>query len=93
MRVISNRTLIAFSKLQPASAKPLQAWRQAIMSSAFYGYADLKATFNTVDRAGDFYIFDIGGNKCRVVAAIHFNRQILYVRQVLMHAEYDRWKP
>jgi len=46
----------------------------------------------------DFYLnmrlFNIGGNKFRLIDAIHFNRQKLYIRDVLTHAEYDkeRWK-
>jgi mRNA interferase HigB len=38
-------------------------------------------------------VFDIGGNKYRLVAAVHFDRQMLYVRHVFTHAEYDRWSP
>jgi len=37
-------------------------------------------------------VFNIGGNKVRLVAAIHFNRNKLYVRHVLSHAEYDKGK-
>jgi len=39
-------------------------------------------------------VFNIGGNKYRLVAVIHFNAQKLFIRQVLTHAEYDRgdWK-
>jgi mRNA interferase HigB len=42
----------------------------------------------------DFYVFNIGGNKYRLIAAIHFNTQRLFVRQILTHPEYDteRWK-
>ena len=42
----------------------------------------------------DFYVFNIGGNKFRLVAAIHFNTQRLFVRHILTHAEYntERWK-
>ena len=42
----------------------------------------------------DFYVFNIGGNKYRLVVAIHFNTQMLFVRHVLTHAEYDtgKWK-
>jgi mRNA interferase HigB len=93
VRVISNRKLLEFSGIHETAAKPLQAWRLAILNGTFSSHAHLKTTFNTVDKAGNFYIFDIGGNKYRVVAAIHFNRQILYVRHVMTHAEYDRWKP
>jgi len=37
----------------------------------------------------DPYVFDIGRNKYRLIAAIHFNTQMLFVRHVLTHAEYD----
>ncbi|MDA8351108.1 MAG: type II toxin-antitoxin system HigB family toxin, partial [Pseudomonadota bacterium] len=41
-----------------------------------------------------FTVFNIGGNKCRLIAVIHCNRRKVYIRQVLTHAEYDRdkWK-
>lgn len=91
MRVISNKALVDFAKAHRAAGKPLQAWRKVIESGAFANYARLKAIMNATDRVGDFYVFDIGGNKFRVIAAIHFNRQMLFVRHVLTHAEYDRW--
>ena len=41
-----------------------------------------------------FYFFNLGGNKYRLIAAIHFNTQMLFVRRILTHSEYDteRWK-
>jgi mRNA interferase HigB len=56
-------------------------------------FADLKLTFNTVDKVRDFYVFDIGGNKYRLITAIHFNRQMVFIRHVFTHKEYDKWKP
>ena len=43
---------------------------------------------------GDFYVFNVAGNKYRLIAAIHFNWQMLFIRYILAHAEYDRggWK-
>jgi len=38
-----------------------------------------------------YTVFDVGGNRFRIVAAIHYNRQSLFVRHVLTHAEYDLW--
>lgn len=93
MRVISNRTLLRFSADHRDAAQPLQAWRKAVESGRFSNFADLKACFNSADRVGTYYEFDIGGNKFRVVAAIHFNRQMLFVRHVFTHRQYDRWKP
>jgi mRNA interferase HigB len=53
----------------------------------------LKRAFNATDKAGEYYVFDIGGNKYRLIAAIHFNTQKLFVREVLTHKEYNKWKP
>ena len=93
MRVISNRPLLEFSAAHPDAAEPLQAWRKALESRAFAHFAELKNTFGSVDKAGDFHIFNIGGNKWRVVAFIHFPAQICYVKHVYTHQQYDRWKP
>jgi mRNA interferase HigB len=41
---------------------------------------------------GEFVVFNIGGNKYRLIAAVHFNRRKVYVRHVLTHAEYDKGK-
>jgi mRNA interferase HigB len=89
--VISNKALVDFAKAHRAAGKPLQAWRKIVESGAFANFAQLKAIMNATDRVGDFYVFDIGGNKFRVIAAIHFNRQMLFVRHVFTHAEYDQW--
>ena len=45
-------------------------------------------------RVDDGMVFNIGGNKYRLVASVHFNRGKVYIRHVLTHAEYDRggWK-
>lgn len=94
MRVISDSALVAFASNHPAAGMPLQAWRRVVESrvhSSFF--ADLKATFNTVDRVGSFHVFNIGGHKFRIVAAIHFDKQRLYVRHVFTHKEFDSWKP
>jgi mRNA interferase HigB len=93
MRIISNRTLLRFSADHKDAGAPLQAWRKAVESVRFDSFADLRTTFNSVDRVGQYYVFDIGGNKYRVIAAIHFNRQMLFVRHVFTHRQYDRWKP
>ena len=93
MRVISNSALVAFAARRPAAETPLQVWRRIVESRGFAGFSDIKRTFNAVDRVGKFYVFDIGGNKYRIVAAIHFDKQRLYVRHVFTHKEYDSWTP
>lgn len=93
MRLISNKALRDFASRHQAADRPLQAWRKLVESNFFGGYADLKRVFNSVDKAGSYFVFDIAGNSYRLIAAIHFNTQTLYVRAVLTHAEYNDWRP
>lgn len=96
VRVVSNKALIDFSAQHAGSGQPLQLWREIIETSTFKTFADLRTTsntFNTIDKVGDLFVFNIGGNKFCLVAAIHFDRQMLFVRHVLTHAQYDRWRP
>ncbi|HZV67127.1 MAG TPA: type II toxin-antitoxin system HigB family toxin [Telluria sp.] len=79
--------------MHPDAAIPLQAWRKIVESRPLLSFADLKSMFNATDKVGDFYVFDISGNKYRIVTSIHFNHQKLYVRYVLTHKEYDKWTP
>ncbi len=93
MRVISNKVLTQFAAIHRGAQAPLQAWRKLVESGTFSNHADLKSAFNSTDRVGDFYVFDLGGNKFRVIASIHFNRQMLFIRHVFTHREYDKWTP
>lgn len=91
--MISKKVLTQFAAAHREADAPLQAWRKIVQTGTFANYADLKRAFNATDKVGDFYVFDIGGNKYRVISAIHFNRQTLFIRHVFTHQEYDRWKP
>lgn len=93
MRVISNKALVHFSLIHPAAEEPLQVWRKLIEAREFSRFADFRAVFNTVDMVGEFLVFNIGGNKFRIIALVQFGQQRLFVRHVLTHKEYDLWKP
>jgi mRNA interferase HigB len=60
----------------------------------FSNFAELRTVFPTADRVGKLTVFNIGGNKVRLIAAIHYNRKRVYIRAVLTHDEYNegRWK-
>ena len=66
-----------------------------IEKNRFANWSDLKASLNSVDRVGDLVVFDVGGNKYRLIAYIRFEKQIVYIKAVLTHQEYDQgaWKP
>jgi mRNA interferase HigB len=93
MRLISNKALVEFATKHPEAGVPLQMWRRTIEAGTFGNFAELRQAFNATDKVGNYYVFDIGGNKFRLIAAIHFNTQTLYVRHVFTHQEYNKWKP
>ena len=94
MKIISNSALRAFAAQHPQAQGPLQGWRRVIEKNRFDTWAALKAAFNTVDKVGDLVVFNVGGNKYRLIAHLRFEKQIVYIKAVLTHTEYDRggWK-
>lgn len=94
MKIISHSAIRAFSADHPQSEAPLQGWRRVIEKNRFAHWAELKATFNTVDKVGEWAVFDIGGNKYRLIAYIRFEKQIVYIKAILTHRDYDKgaWK-
>jgi len=94
VKIISNSALRAFAVQHPQAQGPLQGWRRVIEKNRFDTWAALKAAFNTVDKVGDLVVFNVGGNKYRLIAHIRFEKQIVYIKAVLTHTEYDRgaWK-
>jgi mRNA interferase HigB len=91
MRVISRKALRDFWEIWPDAQTPLVAWFRIVEIGRFEDFNALKATFGSVDYVAPFTVFDIGGNKFRIIAAIHYNRQKLYIRRVYTHTEYDAW--
>ena len=90
MHVISKRALREFWDRYPDSQTPLRRWFKLITKNSFASFTELRAVFPSVDLVGDLTVFNIGGNKYRLITAIHFNRGKVYVRRVLTHEEYDR---
>ena len=94
MHVISRKALTQFWERYPDSRNPLSRWFKIVQSSDFASFNELRETFPSADQVGDLTVFNIGGNKYRLIASIHFNRGKVYVWHVMTHAEYDRgaWK-
>ncbi len=92
MHVISRKALREFWEKHPDSESPLSRWFKAVKSSDFSNFNDLRSAFPSADKVDDLIVFDIGGNKYRLIASAHFNRGKVYVRHVLTHSEYDRGK-
>jgi len=94
MRVIAKRPLVQFWTRHPEAETPLRNWLTICRTTEFENFGQLKQTFRRVDKVGKFVVFDVGGNKFRLIVVVHFNRRRIYVRAVLTHEEYDQdhWK-
>lgn len=94
MHVIAKPALVEFWTVHPDAENPLRAWYRAMESEVFADFNDLRATFASADYVDGLTIFDIGGNRYRLIASVHYNRRKVFIRAVLTHAEYDRgnWK-
>jgi mRNA interferase HigB len=95
MHVISHKTIIDFSVKHPNSASALDAWYRQMKAGKFTNFVEIKSVFPATDLIGNnVFVFNIGGNTARLVAAIHFNRQMVFILAILTHAEYDKdkWK-
>jgi mRNA interferase HigB len=94
MHVIAKPALVEFWKGHPDPENPLRAWYRVMETEVFADFNDLRKTFASADYVGGLTVFNIGGNKYRLMASIHYNRRKVYIRAVLTHAQYDRgvWK-
>ena len=94
MHVIAKPMLVEFWMKHPDAQAPLEAWYRIMDSETFTDFNDLRGTFASADYVDGLTVFNIGGNKYRLIAAIHYNRCKVYVRAVLTHERYDRdgWK-
>jgi len=94
MHVVTRKRLNEFAKIHPDTKNALAQWYQLVKENEFTSFVELREMFPSADKVGKLTVFNIGGNKIRLIAAIHYNRQKIYIRAVLTHPEYDqgKWK-
>jgi len=99
MHILSWGRIRDFIALHPESHGPMRAWFDCLQARRYKDFTDLRTVFPSVDRVHlmsghERYVFNVAGNKYRVICSIHFNRAKVYVRFVLTHAAYAReaWK-
>ncbi len=91
MRIFTEQSLKEYSEKHPDVRTALQEWVTVVKRSEWRCFADVKATFNSVDNVGNqHYVFDIKGNNYRLVVVIKFTIKFVYVRFIGTHEEYDR---
>lgn len=93
MKLLKYKLLKDFYKKHPDAESPLNRWAEYVESCDWKTHADLKDAFPSADYVGnDRYVFNISGNKYRLVTVVVFFNGMLQVRFVGTHAEYDKIK-
>lgn len=94
MHVISRKKLKQATLRHQDLESALDAWYRIAKRSAWHSLADVKKTFSTADGVEKWTVFNIRGNKYRLITEINFRFRRIYIRHVLPHSEYDRekWK-
>lgn len=94
MHVITRKRLNEFAERHPETKTALAHWYRVMKTNVFESFPHLRTLFPSADRVGKLTVFNIGGNKVRLIAAIHYRRGKVYIRAVLTHQEYDEdaWK-
>jgi mRNA interferase HigB len=94
MHIITRKRLNDFTHEHPEARTALEHWYTHMKRHTFASLAEVRTMFPSADKVGKLTVFNVGGNRARLITAIHYNRRKVYIRAVLTHDEYDQntWK-
>ena len=94
MHIITRKRIQEFIAKHPDSKPSLENWYRIVKHAEYNSFSELRQHFGSADYVDGFVVFNIGGNKYRLIAAVHFNRKKIYIREILTHQDYDKdkWK-
>jgi len=93
MVVIAKKAINEFIENYPMSAKPMFEWYLKTKEADWTNFADIKKVFGATDSVGNgLYVFNIGGNKYRLIARIIFGARTVFIRFIGTHKDYDKVK-
>lgn len=94
MHVISRRKLREYCKEHADSYEALDDWYVTASKASWGNLTEVQAIYPKAEAVGYFTIFNIKGNKYRLIVSINYEKQVIYIKYILTHAEYDKdnWK-
>ncbi len=91
MRVIAKRTLRKFWEKHSTAKQPLLSWYKAVQTVNWQNNAEIKERFSTASIINATrVVFNIGGNNYRLICIVKFDKQIIFIRFIGTHKEYDK---
>lgn len=91
MRIIARKTLRDFWETHPDAEQPLRAWFHDAKVAAWTGPAHIRSVYATASfLANNRVVFNIHGNRYRLIVTINYDYRVVYIRFIGSHTEYDR---
>ena len=94
MHVISYRKIREFTQKYTSSRSVLDNWYKIASKANWSNLIEVQSVFPSAEAVGNFTIFNIKGNKYRLIVSIDYEHQLIYLKYILTHADYDKnqWK-
>ena len=92
MRIVGEKRIREFVSEVPIAAGAMKLWIQSVRASAWRNPDELKSTFPSASFVGGLTVFNIGGNKYRLAAFVHYRCGAVYIKRIGTHQEYDQWE-
>lgn len=93
MRVIAKKTLVLFYTVYPDAKVALEEWYEKTTDAEWENFAQIRQSFRSADSVGNNrFVFNIKGNRYRLVALVLFRLKMVYIRFVGTHNTYDKIK-
>ena len=94
MHIIRRKKLRNFCQQHPDSCDALDNWHKLNTKAKWRNLAEVQTVYSTAEAVGNFTVFNIKGNRYRLIVDIVYSDQTIFIKYILTHAEYDkdRWK-
>jgi mRNA interferase HigB len=94
MRIIKRAALVRFWSQHPDAKASLEAWFGIVRKAKWTSPIEMKQVYGNADLVGRRTVFNIAGNKYRLIARVNYVSQTVFVLHVLKHSDYDKgiWK-
>ena len=94
MMILTRKAVRQAWQRHPQAREPLEEWYQAAKAARWRNLTETRADFPHADAVGTCTVFNIGGNKYRLIVKLNYAKQKIFIKHFLTHAEYDKdgWK-
>ncbi|MGB3640609.1 MAG: type II toxin-antitoxin system HigB family toxin [Rivularia sp. (in: cyanobacteria)] len=94
MHIISYRLLREFKLKHADCSNAIDNWYKVANKANWSNLIEVQSVFSKAEAVSNFTVFNLKGNKYRLIVSIDYEKQVIYIKYILTHAEYDKdeWK-